>query len=84
MSNPRRYKQRAVSKIVEKFSGGGPDGKKRPWGARLRGLPLTLIPGLRWMATYNFRKYLRDDVIAGITVGIMLVPQVRKRGLHLL
>ncbi len=32
------------------------------------------LPFLSWMATYN-RSMLRGDLIAGLTVGIMLVPQ---------
>ncbi|KAI3783364.1 hypothetical protein L1987_42443 [Smallanthus sonchifolius] len=34
-----------------------------------------LIPCSRWIRTYNWRQNLQPDVIAGITVGIMLVPQ---------
>jgi hypothetical protein len=72
-----RYKRRAVDRIAKNFGRGGGGGKGRTWGRRLRSLPFVFIPGLRWLAMYNVRKYLRDDIIAGVTVGIMLIPQVR-------
>ncbi|XP_076905059.1 sulfate transporter 4.1, chloroplastic-like [Bidens hawaiensis] len=34
-----------------------------------------LIPCSRWIRTYNWREYLQPDVVSGVTVGIMLVPQ---------
>lgn len=34
------------------------------------------FPCYRWMRTYKVREYLQPDLMAGITVGIMLVPQV--------
>ncbi|KAJ8540348.1 hypothetical protein K7X08_030267 [Anisodus acutangulus] len=33
------------------------------------------FPCYRWMRTYKVREYLQSDLMAGITVGIMLVPQ---------
>ncbi|KAB1217978.1 Sulfate transporter 4.1, chloroplastic [Morella rubra] len=33
------------------------------------------LPCYRWIRTYKWREYLQVDLIAGITVGIMLVPQ---------
>ncbi|KAL4556851.1 hypothetical protein LXL04_035016 [Taraxacum kok-saghyz] len=33
------------------------------------------LPCSRWIRTYNWRGNLQPDVIAGVTVGIMLVPQ---------
>ncbi|CAN4096032.1 unnamed protein product [Withania somnifera] len=33
------------------------------------------FPCYRWMSTYKVREYLQADLMAGITVGIMLVPQ---------
>ncbi|KAI5081938.1 hypothetical protein GOP47_0001681 [Adiantum capillus-veneris] len=33
------------------------------------------IPCVRWLRTYDFRSYLKTDLMAGITVGTMLVPQ---------
>ncbi|MFS7913387.1 putative SLC26A/SulP transporter, STAS domain, sulfate anion transporter, STAS domain superfamily [Helianthus anomalus] len=33
------------------------------------------IPCLRWIRTYNWREYLQPDLVSGVTVGIMLVPQ---------
>ncbi|CAK9858862.1 unnamed protein product [Sphagnum jensenii] len=45
-----------------------------------------LVPAVRWLRTYDVRNYLKVDLIAGITVGTMLVPQAmsyaRLAGLH--
>ncbi|MCD7461463.1 putative sulfate transporter 4.2 [Datura stramonium] len=35
----------------------------------------TFFPCYRWVRTYKVREYLQPDLMAGITVGIMLVPQ---------
>jgi sulfate transporter 4 len=34
------------------------------------------LPCFRWIRTYKWREYLQVDLMAGITVGVMLVPQV--------
>lgn len=34
------------------------------------------LPCFRWIRTYKWREYLQVDLMAGLTVGIMLVPQV--------
>jgi len=39
--------------------------------------PETLLPSLVWMKAYNWRDSLKADVLAGVTVGTMLIPQVR-------
>ena len=36
-----------------------------------------LLPCSRWIRTYNWRENLQPDLISGVTVGIMLVPQVQ-------
>uniref|UniRef100_A0A2P2LPY6 SLC26A/SulP transporter domain-containing protein n=1 Tax=Rhizophora mucronata TaxID=61149 RepID=A0A2P2LPY6_RHIMU len=33
------------------------------------------FPCYRWITTYKWREYLQADLMAGVTVGIMLVPQ---------
>ncbi|GAB2222776.1 hypothetical protein Drorol1_Dr00016902 [Drosera rotundifolia] len=33
------------------------------------------FPCYRWIRTYKWREYLQNDVVAGLTVGVMLVPQ---------
>ncbi|CAI9773985.1 unnamed protein product [Fraxinus pennsylvanica] len=33
------------------------------------------LPCYRWIRTYRWREYLQPDLMAGITVGVMLVPQ---------
>lgn len=35
-----------------------------------------LLPCIRWIRTYLWREYLRMDLVAGVTVGVMLIPQV--------
>ncbi|EXB65340.1 putative sulfate transporter 4.2 [Morus notabilis] len=34
-----------------------------------------LLPCSRWIRTYKWREYLQIDVMAGTTIGVMLVPQ---------
>lgn len=33
------------------------------------------LPCVRWIRTYKWREYLQVDLMAGVTVGVMLVPQ---------
>lgn len=40
-----------------------------------------LLPCSRWIRTYKWREYLQSDLLSGITIGIMLVPQVRSYSL---
>ncbi|KAJ3680836.1 hypothetical protein LUZ60_015325 [Juncus effusus] len=58
---------------------------------RIRGMKAeewvsVLLPCSRWMRSYKWREYLQADVMAGITVGVMLVPQsmsyAKLAGLH--
>ncbi|KAK4480469.1 hypothetical protein RD792_013542 [Penstemon davidsonii] len=35
----------------------------------------TFLPCYRWISAYKWREYLQADVMAGVTVGVMLVPQ---------
>lgn len=51
------------------------------WLAELRQMTLLqwvelLFPCYRWIRTYKWRDYLQSDLMAGLTVGTMLVPQV--------
>ncbi|XP_044508242.1 sulfate transporter 4.1, chloroplastic-like isoform X2 [Mangifera indica] len=34
-----------------------------------------LLPCSRWIRTYKWREYFQIDLMAGVTVGVMLVPQ---------
>ncbi|XP_074576535.1 LOW QUALITY PROTEIN: putative sulfate transporter 4.2 [Curcuma longa] len=61
------------------------------WGAKVRGMSAIdwlelLLPCTRWMRTYRVKEYLQADLVAGITVGVMLVPQsmsyAKLAGLH--
>jgi len=51
------------------------------WTAKLRRMTWLewiefFLPCLRWIRIYNWREYFQVDLMAGITVGVMLVPQV--------
>lgn len=45
-----------------------------------------LLPCSRWIRTYKYREYLQLDLMAGTTVGVMLIPQAmsyaKLAGLH--
>ncbi|XP_054787738.1 sulfate transporter 4.1, chloroplastic-like isoform X2 [Prosopis cineraria] len=50
------------------------------WAAKLRRMTCAewielFLPCCRWFRTYKWREYLQVDLMAGITVGVMLVPQ---------
>ncbi|CAH8270981.1 unnamed protein product [Arabidopsis lyrata] len=50
------------------------------WTAKVKRMRLvdwvdTLFPCFRWIRTYRWSEYFKLDLMAGITVGIMLVPQ---------
>ena len=40
-----------------------------------RDIILGSVPSISWMAEYKWRMWLKDDVLAGLTVGVMLVSQ---------
>ncbi|PSS32604.1 Sulfate transporter 4.2 like [Actinidia chinensis var. chinensis] len=61
------------------------------WRSKLNRMTLTewielFLPCFLWLRTYKWREYLQLDLMAGITVGIMLVPQsmsyAKLAGLH--
>ncbi|XP_010669813.2 probable sulfate transporter 4.2 isoform X1 [Beta vulgaris subsp. vulgaris] len=50
------------------------------WRSKMKAMTTTewislFLPCYRWLRSYNFHDYLQCDVMAGITVGVMLVPQ---------
>ncbi|GAB4836529.1 Sulfate transporter 4.1, chloroplastic [Ancistrocladus abbreviatus] len=50
------------------------------WRSKMREMTPTewisiFLPCYRWIRSYKWREYLQNDLMAGITVGIMLVPQ---------
>ncbi|KAL8159746.1 hypothetical protein V2J09_001283 [Rumex salicifolius] len=50
------------------------------WRGKLNAMSTTdwicvFLPCYRWIRSYQFNEYLQNDVAAGITVGVMLVPQ---------
>ncbi|XP_046895357.1 solute carrier family 26 member 6-like [Hypomesus transpacificus] len=44
-------------------------------GPRLKRTVLGCIPVLSWLPLYRFREYIMGDIVAGISVGIMHMPQ---------
>lgn len=58
--------------------GGGGAGRTPParWGWALTALQ-TVFPVLQWGRTYNFNLF-RSDVMAGLTLASLGIPQVRK------
>lgn len=36
---------------------------------------LSFFPVLKWLPAYKWKENLHGDLVAGITVGIMVVPQ---------
>ncbi|XP_021295781.1 sulfate transporter 4.1, chloroplastic-like isoform X2 [Herrania umbratica] len=50
------------------------------WWSKIRGMTIIdwigmVFPCFCWIRTYRWREYLQVDLMAGTTVGIMLVPQ---------
>ncbi|KAK9282914.1 hypothetical protein L1049_011139 [Liquidambar formosana] len=50
------------------------------WGSKLKRMTFfewieLFLPCYRWIRTYKWREYFQVDLMAGITVGVMLVPQ---------
>lgn len=39
-----------------------------------------VLPCVKWLRTYRIREYLLSDLIAGLTVGVMIVPQSMSYG----
>lgn len=35
----------------------------------------TLLPMSAWLSTYKWKSYLQNDIMAGLTVGVMIIPQ---------
>uniref|UniRef100_A0A2K1ZBZ6 STAS domain-containing protein n=1 Tax=Populus trichocarpa TaxID=3694 RepID=A0A2K1ZBZ6_POPTR len=61
------------------------------WTAKVKRTTLaqwidTFLPCCRWIRTYKWREYFQPDLMAGLTVGVMLVPQAmsyaKLAGLH--
>lgn len=69
--------------VPDRFSRTGPDTKKilhsykenlhhRSCGEWVE----TFLPCYKWLQTYQWKSTLPKDIVAGITVGAMIVPQV--------
>lgn len=48
--------------------------KKKTWFGQVHKLASRRVPILAWLPKYNSEKFL-SDVIAGITVGLTVMPQ---------
>lgn len=35
----------------------------------------TFLPMTAWLSTYKWKSYLQNDIMAGLTVGVMIIPQ---------
>ena len=35
-----------------------------------------LLPAYKWLSAYDVKTNLQADLIAGLTVGVMIIPQV--------
>ena len=35
----------------------------------------TFLPMTAWLSTYKWKSYLQNDILAGLTVGVMIIPQ---------
>lgn len=51
------------------------------WKSKMKAMTVTewisvFLPCYRWIRSYNFHDCLQCDLMAGITVGVMVVPQV--------
>uniref|UniRef100_A0A7C9DES1 SLC26A/SulP transporter domain-containing protein n=1 Tax=Opuntia streptacantha TaxID=393608 RepID=A0A7C9DES1_OPUST len=51
------------------------------WRSTLKAMSITewicvFLPCYRWIRSYDWKEYLQPDLMSGITVGVMLVPQV--------
>lgn len=47
----------------------------KPCLDRVRTLGNAALPCTRWLCPYDFRENLKNDLIAGCTVGVMVIPQ---------
>ncbi|GFP96762.1 sulfate transporter 4.1 chloroplastic [Phtheirospermum japonicum] len=70
---------------------GPPSAYLGKWRAKMNRMTWTewiqlFLPCYRWISTYKWREYLQADLMAGMTVGVMLVPQsmsyAKLAGLH--
>jgi hypothetical protein len=53
--------------------------RAKGWSGGSLHLLYKLVPCARWLSAYNYREDLQEDVIAGATVGVMIIPQARSQ-----
>jgi sulfate transporter 4 len=87
VNHPTTSSRTSASRFMDSSSSSSSAAAAATWTAEdWRHLLERLVPAVRWLRTYDVRNYLKADLIAGITVGTMLVPQAmsyaRLAGLH--
>lgn len=60
-----------AQQLKKSCCGGTGDGERRTGKEWLN----ALLPMTAWLSTYRWREYLPTDVLAGLTVGVMIIPQ---------
>lgn len=45
--------------------------RSKNWGACI----MSTVPAVKWLSKYNWRKTILSDIISGLTVAIMHIPQ---------
>lgn len=94
-----RFREPLTHARFQELFGGAeqePELPAEPWLCRLRRrrasacsgpgawrVLLARLPPLRWLPQYRWRAWLLGDAVAGITVGVVHVPQGKSPQLHL-
>lgn len=79
VNHPTTSSRTSASRSMDASSSSSSAAAAATWTADdWRHLLERLVPAVRWLRTYDVRNYLKADLIAGITVGTMLVPQVKR------
>lgn len=79
VNHPTTSSRTSASRSMDSSSSSSSAAAAATWTAEdWRDLLERLVPAVRWLRTYDVRNYLKVDLIAGITVGTMLVPQVKR------
>ncbi|XP_008053250.1 sulfate anion transporter 1-like, partial [Carlito syrichta] len=63
---PQGLRETLKARLQQSFSCSGP---------RARALAQDLVPAVRWLRQYRPREYLPGDIMSGLVIGIILVPQ---------
>ena len=78
-ATPRGAKEKAAEHVWSSAKRRAEDGWSsfagKPCTDKVRILGNVSLPGTRWLCPYDFRRNLKSDLIAGCTVGVMVIPQ---------